>query len=65
MKPPKVRPTVRLKNQADMFLIISQVVDALKTAGADEDYVRRFKTDALYDYKTVIFTCYEYVNIAD
>ena len=65
MKPPSIRPVVQLKNQADMFLIISQVVDALKIAGADDDYVRRFKREAFQDYKEVLLTSYDYVDVAD
>lgn len=64
MKPPN-RPVVRLRNQSDMMLVISQVSDALKTAGADQDYITRFKQEALDDYKTVILTCYEYADIID
>ena len=65
MKPPKKRPTVRLNNHADMFLVISQISDALFKEGADQDYVKRFKKEALDDYKTVILTCYEYADIID
>ena len=64
MKPPN-RPVVRIRNTTDMMLVISVVSDALKTAGADHDYIKRFKREALDDYKTVILTCYEYADICN
>ncbi|MBF0231095.1 MAG: hypothetical protein HQK63_16115 [Desulfamplus sp.] len=65
MKSPKITPTVRLTNISDMCSIIKEVSEALIQAGADDDYIERFKTDALYDYKTVILTACEYVHVAD
>ncbi|MBF0231260.1 MAG: hypothetical protein HQK63_16980 [Desulfamplus sp.] len=65
MKSPEVAPTVKLTNISDICLIIKEVSEALMQAGADDDYIERFKTDALYDYKTVILTACEYVHVAD
>lgn len=65
MKPPKITPTVRLTNISDMCLIIKEVSEALIQAGADIEYIARFKKEAFEDYKTVILTCYDYVNVAD
>ena len=64
MTPPKHRPVVRLRNTTDTFLVISQVSDALSKEGADQDYITRFKREAL-DYKTLLLTCYEYADIID
>lgn len=65
MIPPKHRPLVRLRNTTDMLLVISQVSKALDKAGADENFIQQFKKDALHDYKTLLLTCYEYVDIID
>lgn len=65
MIPPRHRPVVQLKNQYDMSLIVAEVSDALNIAGADIDYITRFKREALNDYKAVLLTCYEYADIID
>ena len=48
-----------------MSLIVAEVSNALNIAGADIDYITRFKREALNDYKAVLLTCYEYADIID
>ena len=65
MKAPKIKPDVQLSSQdGNAFFIIGGVIKALKKAGADQEYIDKYKDEAMSgDYDNVLTTTMEYVNV--
>lgn len=65
MKAPEIKPEVQLSGEdGNAFSIIGTVMKALRRAGADEEYVDKYKKEAMSgDYDNVLTTSMEYVEV--
>ena len=65
MKEPDIKPTVKLiDTNGNAFAIIGRVRDALKKAGADNEYVRRYMDEAMSgDYDHLLGVTMDYVHV--
>ncbi len=65
MKAPNECPTVRLTGiDGNAFSILSEVVKALRLAGADKEYVEHYIDRATAgDYNHLLGTTMEFVNV--
>ena len=65
MKAPEIKPEVQLSGEdGNAFAIIGTVMKALKRAGADQEYVDKYKKEAMSgDYDNVLTTSMDYVDV--
>jgi len=59
------RPTVKLVGyDGNAFYILGKVSRALREAGYDTEYVKKFKDEAMSgDYNNLLGVCCEYVDV--
>ncbi len=65
MKAPLTKPTVKLIGQDDNeYAVIGCVIQALKCAGADKEYIDRYLSEATSgDYNHLLAVSMEYVEV--
>lgn len=65
MKAPSIKPTVKLIGQdGNAFAIMGNVKRALKSAGADKEYIDKYLSEATSgDYDHLLAVSMEYVNV--
>jgi len=68
MKAPDKKPEVKFQitgEDGNAFVIIGRVSQALKQAGADQEYVKQFQTEAMSgDYDNVLQTAMKYADVS-
>lgn len=62
---PTEKPTVKILGEdGNAFAIIGKVKEALKKAGADEEYILRYQKDAMSkDYSNLLMVTMDYVLV--
>ena len=65
MKEPNYRPFVQLTGEdGNAFFIMGRVSQALRRAGADQEYIDKYTTEAtLNDYNALLVTTMEHVEV--
>ena len=65
MKTPSIKPTVKLIGQdGNAFAIMGSIKQALKSAGADKEYIDKYLSEATSgDYDHLLAVSMEYVNV--
>ena len=65
MKKPKKKPNVRLVGEnGNAFVIMGKTQAALKKAGADKEYIKKYIDEATSeDYDHLLATTMKYVNV--
>jgi len=65
MTKPEIKPTVKLiDTNGDAFAIIGRVKDALRKAGADKDYVKKYLDEVMCgDYDNLLCVTMDYVHV--
>ena len=65
MKEPSSKPTVKLIGQdGNAFAVMGRVKQALKSAGADKEYIDQYISEATSsDYNHLLAVSMEYVNV--
>ncbi len=65
MKEPKRKPIVKLVGEdSNVYSIIGRVKQALKKAGADQEYIQKYMDEALSgDYNNVLVVTMDYVDV--
>ncbi len=65
MKEPFEKPTVKIVGEdGNAFSIMGSVTQALKRAGADKEYIDKYKTDATSgDYDHLLAVSMDYVDV--
>ena len=65
MKKPKKKPILRLTEEdSSVFAIMAGAIVALMKAGADEEYIRQYKKEAMSgDYDNLMRVTKDYVSI--
>ena len=65
MKGPLTKPTVKLVGEdGNAFSIMGRVKKALRSAGADKEYIDKYLSEATSgDYDHLLVVCMEYVNV--
>lgn len=66
MKPPEYKPEVKLTGRnGNAFLIMRYSSKALQQAGADEEYIEKYKEEAMSgDYDHLLQITMRYVDVA-
>ena len=60
---PKKKPTISSNIDGNAFAIMAITSKALRKAGADDEYIEQYRTEATSDdYDHLISTTMEYVN---
>jgi len=64
MKAPETKPTVQLTGEdGNAFFIMGRVSEALRRAGADQEYIRKYTNEATSgDYDHLLQVTMEYVD---
>lgn len=62
---PKQKPTVKLIGlDSNAFAVLGRVQDALRKAGADDEYIAQYQREATSgDYSNLLLITMEYVNV--
>ena len=65
MKGPLTKPTVKLVGEdGNAFSIMGRVKKALRRAGADQEYIDRYLSEATSgDYDHLLVVCMKYVDV--
>jgi hypothetical protein len=65
MKGPKEKPEVQLSGEdGNAFSILGATIKALRKAGADEEYIDKYQTEAMSgNYDELLQTTMGYVNV--
>jgi len=65
MKGPVTKPTVKLIGEdGNAFSIMGRVKKALRRAGADQEYIDKYLSEATSgDYDHLLVVCMEYVDV--
>lgn len=65
MKEPKPKPKVKIVGEdGNAFAIMGRIIKALRKAGADEEYINKYKQDAMSeDYDHLLVVSMEYADI--
>ena len=65
MTGPKIKPTVKLiDTNGNSVTIIGRVKDALRKAGADKDYVKKYLDEVMCgDYDNLLCVTMDYVHV--
>jgi len=65
MKPPSSKPKVRLIGEdGNAFPILGKVKQALRKAGADQEYIEKYLKEAMSkDYNHLLAVTMEYVEV--
>jgi len=65
MKGPLTKPTVKLVGEdGNAFSITGRVKKALRRAGADQEYIDKYLSEATSgDYDHLLVVCMEYVDV--
>jgi len=61
---PDYKPTIDADINGNAFLIIGVASKALRKAGADEEYIKKYQEEATsHDYDHLLQTTFDYVEI--
>jgi len=65
MKAPTEKPTVKLVGKdGNAFAIMGRVKNALKRAGADEEYIKKYLDESMAgDYDNLLATAMKYAEV--
>ena len=65
MKAPAEKPTVKLVGKdGNAFAIMGRVKNALKKAGADEEYIKKYLDESMAgDYDNLLATAMKYAEV--
>lgn len=65
MKPPDEKPIVKLVGEdGNAFAIIGRTIKALRKAGADQEYIDKYKSEAMKgDYNNLLVVTMGYVEV--
>lgn len=61
---PDEKPTINSDINGNAYMIIGAATRALRKAGADEEYIKKYQDEAMSaDYDHLLQTTFEYVEI--
>lgn len=65
MKEPDIKPRVKLVGEdGNAFAIMSRVIKALRKAGADAEYIDKYRQESVSgDYNHLLVVSMEYVDV--